>query len=66
MRSTYLTGGGPGSATEVISLYVEKVFFSQFRMGYASFLALVTALMVSVFVIFYQTVVVPRTKGSEA
>jgi multiple sugar transport system permease protein len=49
-----LTGGGPGTATEVISLYIFKVFSGQFRLGYASFLALVLALIVSVFVIFYR------------
>jgi multiple sugar transport system permease protein len=51
-----LTGGGPGTATELISLYVEKVYFSQFRMGYGAFLALVTAAMISVFVIAYGRV----------
>ncbi len=49
-----LTGGGPGTATEVISLYIYKVFSGQFRLGYASFLALALALIISVFVIFYR------------
>jgi multiple sugar transport system permease protein len=49
-----LTGGGPGTATEVISLYIYKVYFVQSRLGYGALLALVTALIISVFVIFYQ------------
>jgi multiple sugar transport system permease protein len=58
-----LTGGGPGTTTEVISLYIYKVFFGQFRMGYGAFLALVLALMMSVFVIFYRWA---NTRLSEA
>lgn len=49
-----LTGGGPGTATEVISLYIYDVFSGQFRLGYASFLALGLALVISIFVIFYR------------
>jgi multiple sugar transport system permease protein len=49
-----LTGGGPGTATEVISLYIYKVFSGQFRLGYASFLALGLSVIISVFVIFYR------------
>ena len=51
-----LTGGGPGTTTEVISLYIYKVFFGQFRMGYGAFLALILALLMTVFVIFYRWV----------
>ena len=51
-----LTGGGPGTATEMISLYIYKVFSNQFRMGYASFLALALAIIISVFVIFYRRI----------
>jgi multiple sugar transport system permease protein len=49
-----LTGGGPGTATEVISLYIYDVFSGQFRLGYAAFLALGLAAIISVFVIFYR------------
>jgi multiple sugar transport system permease protein len=49
-----LTGGGPGTATEVVSLYIYDVFSAQFRLGYASFLALGLAVIISVFVIFYR------------
>lgn len=49
-----LTGGGPGTSTEVISLYIYKVYFVQSRLGYGALLALVAALIMSVFVIGYQ------------
>lgn len=49
-----LTGGGPGTASQVISMYIYEVFFVQFRLGYGALLALVTALLVSVFVVLYQ------------
>lgn len=49
-----LTSGGPGTATEVISLYIYKVFSGQFRLGYASFLALGLSIIISIFVIFYR------------
>lgn len=49
-----LTSGGPGTATEVISLYIYKVFSGQFRLGYASFLALGLSVIISIFVIFYR------------
>lgn len=37
-----LTSGGPGTASEVVSLYVYKVFFAQNRLGYGALLAIVT------------------------
>lgn len=41
-----LTTGGPGTATEVVSLYVYRVFFRENRMGYGALVALVTILIV--------------------
>ncbi len=49
-----LTGGGPGTSSEVISLYIYKVYFVQTRLGYGALLALLTAVIMSVFVVFYQ------------
>lgn len=49
-----LTGGGPGTATELISLYIGKVYFQQFRLGHGAALALGTALFLSVFIFLYQ------------
>jgi len=48
-----LTTGGPGTSTQVISLYIYEVFNDQARIGYASFLALGVTLIMSVFVLFY-------------
>ena len=36
-----LTGGGPGTATEVVSTRVADVFLGQLDMGYGAFLGLV-------------------------
>jgi multiple sugar transport system permease protein len=55
-----LTGGGPGNATEVISLYIYKVFFPQSRMGYGAFLSVITILLTAVFVIAYNRFVRAR------
>lgn len=48
-----LTHGGPGTRTQVVSLYIEQVFFQQFRMGYGAFLAVVAAVVAAVFVAIY-------------
>lgn len=40
-----LTSGGPGNSTEVISTYIQRVFFDQVRMGYGAFLGLVVVLV---------------------
>lgn len=41
-----LTSGGPGTASEVVSLYVYKVFFQQNQLGYGALLAIVTIAIV--------------------
>lgn len=51
-----LTNGGPGTTTQVISLYIYQVFFGQFRMGYGAFLALILAIVISIFVTAYRIV----------
>jgi multiple sugar transport system permease protein len=48
-----LTSGGPGTATQVISMHIYKVFSEQFRLGYASFLSLLVAAIMTIFVVFY-------------
>ena len=58
-----LTGGGPGNATEVISSYIESVYFEQGRMGYGAALSLVTALAITLFIALYQTVLVARVRA---
>jgi multiple sugar transport system permease protein len=49
-----LTGGGPGTATELINIYIEKVYFQQFRVGYGAMITLVAALILSAFIVIYQ------------
>lgn len=44
-----LTNGGPGSVTEVVSLYVYRQGFTYFDLGYASALSLVVLAVVVVF-----------------
>jgi multiple sugar transport system permease protein len=51
-----LTGGGPGTTTEVINLYIYKTFFEQFRLGYGAFLALSMGIVMTVFVIIFQKI----------
>lgn len=48
-----MTSGGPGTSTQVASLYIYQVYFTQFRTGYGGFLALMLALILSIFVVFY-------------
>jgi len=45
-----LTGGGPGLSTEVLSLYIYRIGFRFFRMGYASTLSLLL-LVISIIII---------------
>ena len=51
-----LTGGGPGITTQVVSLYVFQVYFSQFRFGYGAFLTILAIIPISIILIFYQRV----------
>lgn len=48
-----LTGGGPGTATEMINIYIQQVYFQQFRLGYGAMLALVAAVILSLFIVVY-------------
>lgn len=51
-----LTGGGPGTTTEVINLHIYKTFFEQFRLGYGAFLALSMGVVMSILVIIFQKI----------
>lgn len=42
-----LTGGGPGSATEVISYTIYRTFFTQDRMGYGSAMSVAVLFFIS-------------------
>lgn len=56
-----LTGGGPGTVTEVIALQIEKILFEQGRLGYGSALALVTAAVTTVFIVIFLRLARRRT-----
>lgn len=57
-----LTGGGPGTATEVINFSINRVFFAQDRVGMGSAMSLVTILGVAVLIVLANTVVRRRSK----
>lgn len=46
-----LTGGGPGTSTEVLSLRLYKVYFEQNAMGYGALLSVVTIVTILVFLL---------------
>jgi len=48
-----LTGGGPGGATESISIYAYKVMFAQTRFGYGSSMVLIMAIAVGIITFIY-------------
>ncbi len=48
-----LTNGGPGDATQVISLYAFKTAYTRFDFGYAAALSVVTLLLLMVFCFIY-------------
>jgi multiple sugar transport system permease protein len=49
-----LTSGGPGTATEVVALYIYKVFFTQNQLGYGALLSVAVILAISVFIFSYR------------
>ncbi|MCA0425764.1 MAG: sugar ABC transporter permease, partial [Proteobacteria bacterium] len=46
-----LTSGGPGTATELVSLHLYKTFFVQNNLGYGAMLSIVVILMVVSFLL---------------
>jgi multiple sugar transport system permease protein len=46
-----LTGGGPGTATEVISFTIYRRFFTEDRVGHGSALSIVTLLVVALLIV---------------
>jgi len=46
-----LTGGGPGTATEVISFTIYRRFFTEDRMGYGAAISVVTLFLLAVLII---------------
>jgi len=52
-----LTGGGPASATETLSLYAYRVNFTYFNMGYGAVLALVLLIIIIGFCVMFNKLV---------
>jgi multiple sugar transport system permease protein len=50
-----LTSGGPGTATEVVSLYIYKVFFGMNQLGYGALVAIVSIAIICIFVFTYRS-----------
>jgi multiple sugar transport system permease protein len=48
-----MTGGGPAGATEVLSTFVYRLAFNQFRFGDAAALSLMMTIIMLAFVMFY-------------
>lgn len=61
-----LTGGGPGTATEVINFSINRVFFAQDRVGMGSAMSLLTILGVAALIVVANTVVRRRRKQKDA
>jgi ABC-type sugar transport system permease subunit len=58
-----LTGGGPGTATEVISLYAFTTLLQDLRFGYGSALSIVTFVLTFALALLYVRLL--RTRGEE-
>jgi multiple sugar transport system permease protein len=48
-----MTGGGPGNSTETLNYFIYRQAFSFLDMGYASALAWIAVLGISIFTVFY-------------
>jgi multiple sugar transport system permease protein len=46
-----LTGGGPGTATEVISFTIYRRFFTEDRVGYGSAMSIVTLILIALLIV---------------
>ncbi|MCB1465426.1 MAG: sugar ABC transporter permease [Nitratireductor sp.] len=59
-----LTGGGPGTATETLTIYTFSLGFRQLEMGKAAALGVVTLVLVSVLVMATAYLLYRREKGA--
>lgn len=57
-----MTGGGPGNSTETLNFFIYRQGFSFLDMGYASALAWISVLGISLFTVFYVRMM--RRQGS--
>lgn len=58
-----LTGGGPGTATEVISFSIYRRFFTEDRAGYGSALSIVTLFIMALVIVLAVTALQRRRAG---
>ena len=49
-----LTGGGPGTSTEVVSFSIYRRFFTEDRMGYGSAMSVVTLFALALLIVLAQ------------
>jgi ABC-type sugar transport system permease subunit len=52
-----MTGGGPGRATETLSLHIYKSAFLFFEMGYAGAMIVISIAMIALIYVVYLRVV---------
>ena len=52
-----MTAGGPGSSSETLNIYISKVGFSWFEMGYAAALGIFTLY----FIMFVAKIIISKT-----
>jgi multiple sugar transport system permease protein len=52
-----LTGGGPGTATEVINLSIYRTFFAQDRAGMGAAMSLQTLLAVATLIVLINAII---------
>ncbi|MEP6701956.1 MAG: sugar ABC transporter permease [Betaproteobacteria bacterium] len=58
-----LTGGGPGTATEVISFTIYRRFFTEDRMGYGSAISVVVLFVLSLLIVTWMAAAKRRERG---
>lgn len=61
-----LTGGGPGTSSELLSLHLYKVFFEQNQMGYGALLSVFTIVGVLVLLVLARWLTRRGTQGAKA
>jgi multiple sugar transport system permease protein len=54
------TSGGPGSATQTLSVYMYQIGFNQFNLGYANAISLLLLVLIVFFAVIYLVVLKPE------
>ena len=61
MHLHVLTGGGPGTSSQVLSMYINKAAFTNFNFGNAATASTVLFIIVAIF----STIYIRSTMGGE-